>query len=66
MTEDRLHYTPSSVPQVRSAFFATLPTGPTRWRRTSLVWQMVRFAVINLKMIRVISLSHHAGRKIRS
>ena len=66
MAEERLHYTPPAVPQVRPAFFATLPTGPTRHLRTSLIWQMIRFAVINLKMIRVISLSHHTGRKIRS
>jgi len=38
--------------------FATKPTAFTRYRRTSLPWQIVRFIVINLKMMRVIWKSH--------
>jgi hypothetical protein len=38
--------------------FATRPTDFTRFLRTSILWQMVRFVVINLKMIRVIRKSH--------
>ena len=37
---------------------ATLPTPATRWMRTFLPWQLIRFAVINLKMIRIIWRSH--------
>lgn len=39
--------------------FATKPTTFTKSLRTNLLWQLVRFAVINLKMIRVIRKSHH-------
>ncbi len=66
MGDERLHYAPPARPQVRPAFFATLPTRPTRWLRTNLLWQVLRFAVINLKMIRLIALSHHQGRRLRS
>jgi hypothetical protein len=41
------------------SFFATKPTAFTRFMRTCLPWQLVRFAVINLKMIRIIARSHH-------
>jgi hypothetical protein len=37
---------------------APLPTASTRWLRTFLPWQLVRFAVINLKMFRIIWRSH--------
>lgn len=39
-------------------FFATKPTALTRYLRTSFVWQVVRFIVINIKMIRIIVKSH--------
>lgn len=38
--------------------FATKPTPFTRFLRTSILWQMVRFVVINIKMIKVIRKSH--------
>jgi len=41
------------------ASFATTPTALTRYLRTSIPWQMVRFLVINLKMVRIIRKSHH-------
>lgn len=37
---------------------APIPTRRTRWMRTFLPWQLVRFAVINLKMLRIIWRSH--------
>ncbi len=40
------------------AFFATRPTALTRFMRTFLPWQMFRFLVLNLKMIRIIRMSH--------
>jgi len=36
----------------------TRPTWVTRFFRTFLPWQFVRFVVINLKMLRIIALSH--------
>jgi hypothetical protein len=45
--------------RVQESFFATKPTAFTRFMRTCIPWQMVRFAVINLKMIRIIAKSHH-------
>ncbi len=39
---------------------ATRPTRRTVWLRTFLPWQLVRFAVINLKMLRIIWRNHHA------
>ena len=41
------------------AFFATKPTAFTRFLRTFMPWQILRFIVINLKMVRVIRKSHH-------
>lgn len=40
------------------AGFATQPTRFTRFLRTCILWQLFRFLVINLKMVRVISKSH--------
>jgi len=44
-----------------AAAFATVPTGFTRFMRTFLPWQMWRFAMINLKMLRLMRKSHHGG-----
>jgi hypothetical protein len=40
-------------------FYATKPTRFTVFMRTFLPWQLVRFACINLKMLRIIARSHH-------
>jgi len=37
----------------------TKPTAATRFFRTFLPWQFLRFAIINLKMLRIISTNHH-------
>ena len=39
--------------------FATKPTPFTQALRTNVLWQLFRFAMINLKMIRIIRKSHH-------
>jgi hypothetical protein len=39
--------------------YATMPTAWTIRMRTFLPWQLVRFAVINLKMLRMIWRGHH-------
>ena len=38
--------------------FATKPTDFTKSLRTNILWQVIRFIVINLKMIKVIRKSH--------
>ena len=48
-------------PHLTEQFYATKPTGFTRFMRTFIPWQIVRFAAINLKMLRIIRRSH-AGR----
>lgn len=42
------------------AFFATMPTRTTLFLRTFVPWQVVRFAAINLKMVRLIARSHRS------
>lgn len=42
----------------QESFFATKPTAFTRFMRTFIPWQIVRFAVLNLKMLRIIARSH--------
>ena len=49
-TDDRVHLTES--------FYATRPTPFTVFLRTFIPWQMLRFAVINLKMLTLIGKSH--------
>lgn len=41
------------------AAYATLPTPLTRYLRTFIPYQCFRFLVINAKMLRMISKSHH-------
>ena len=51
---------PPAAPPLRAteAFYAPRPTRFTVFLRTFLPWQVVRFAVINLKMLRIIARSH--------
>ncbi|MFN8587210.1 MAG: hypothetical protein U0704_05355 [Candidatus Eisenbacteria bacterium] len=52
---------PNATPagaHLRESFYATKPTPFTVWTRTFLPWQLVRFAVINLRMFVVIGKSH--------
>lgn len=44
---------------LRESFYATTPTRFTVFLRTFLPWQAWRFAMINLKMLRIIGKSHH-------
>jgi len=43
----------------QQAYYPPAPTGFTRYMRTSLIWQSIRFIVINLKMLKLMSKSHH-------
>jgi hypothetical protein len=45
-------------PHLTEQFYATKPTRFTVFLRTFLPWQIVRFAFINLKMLRIIRRSH--------
>jgi hypothetical protein len=45
-------------PHLRPWFYATKPTRWTRFLRTFIPWQIVRFIVINLKMMILIRRSH--------
>ena len=43
--------------------YAPVPTAGTRWLRTFVPWQMVRFAIINTRMLRLIWRGHHQQRR---
>ena len=43
----------------QQAYYPPVPTGITRYLRTSVVWQLFRFMVINLKMLKLMSRAHH-------
>ncbi len=39
-------------------FTTMVPTGFVKFFRTCLIWQFIRFVIINFKMIRVVQKSH--------
>lgn len=49
---------PSARDRARQHLYATRPTRLTLFLRTNLLWQLWRFVLINLKMIRIIAKSH--------
>lgn len=53
--------TPFELGRQAQGVFATKPTDFTKSLRTNILWQMIRFVVINIKMIKVIRKSHHRG-----
>lgn len=50
---------PTNREPYQQAYYPPTPTGFTRAMRTSLIWQTVRFIVINLKMLKLMAKSHH-------
>ncbi len=57
--------TPGDAPKPRHldpAFYATKPTPSTIFWRTFIPWQVWRFVEINLRMIRIIGISHRGHR----
>lgn len=42
----------------QQAYYPPAPTGYTRFMRTCVIWQFLRFLVINLKMLKLMSKSH--------
>ncbi|MFP5228015.1 MAG: hypothetical protein ACLGXA_10325 [Acidobacteriota bacterium] len=51
---------PSLPLHMRPSVYATRPTRFTLFLRTFLPWQIVRFVVINLKMMKMIRLNERA------
>lgn len=43
----------------QQSYYPPAPTGFTRYMRTSVLWQLVRFVVINYKILRLMAKSHH-------
>jgi hypothetical protein len=56
--QERKEYTPGERTYMRPEFFGTKPTGFTRFLRAFLPYQVWRFLVINLKMVRIIAKGH--------
>ena len=51
---------PANKEPYQQAYYPPLPTGFTRAMRTFVPWQVVRFVVINLKMLKLISCRSNA------
>lgn len=49
----------------RQDYYPPVPTGFTKYRRTAIVWQFVRFVVINIKILKVMTKSMHGRRSAR-
>jgi hypothetical protein len=49
---------PANKEPYQQAYYPPKPTGITRFLRTCVLWQLVRFVVINVKMIKLMSKSH--------
>jgi hypothetical protein len=58
-------HTSAPASQRRPRADATVPTRQTIFLRTFVPWQAIRFAIINLKMFRLIWRSHHATNRRR-
>lgn len=43
----------------QQAYYPPAPTGFTRHMRTSIIWQAIRFLVINFKILKLMAKSHH-------
>lgn len=39
-------------------YYPPVPTGLTKYFRKNLIWQFIRFIVLNLKMLKVVRKSH--------
>ncbi len=40
-------------------FETMVPTGMVKFFRTCVIWQFIRFVIINIKMLVVVQKSHH-------
>jgi hypothetical protein len=48
----------SNAKPYEQAYFPPKPNGFTKFMRTCVIWQFIRFLVINIKMVQVILKSH--------
>ena len=44
----------------QQAYYPPTPTGITKYMRSNILWQLVRFAVINFKMLKLMRKSHRS------
>lgn len=57
------NHDPRPVPRhLDPSFYATRPTRTTVFLRTFIPWQLWRFVEINLRMLRIIGISHRGHR----
>lgn len=49
----------------RQDYYPPIPTGFTKYRRNSIVWQIFRFIAINVKILKVMTNSIHPQRSER-
>ena len=62
MADNEIEFARPELQHLRSAHYATKPTRWTRFTRVFWPWQIVRFLVINLKMMLILS-KGHGGRR---
>jgi hypothetical protein len=43
----------------QQAYYPPVPTAFTRYMRTSVIWQFIRFWIINFKIFKLLLKSHH-------
>lgn len=42
----------------QQSYYPPTPTGFTKYMRVSVIWQLVRFVIINLKILKLMARSH--------
>ena len=42
----------------QQAYYPPVPNGITRHMRNNILWQVIRFVVINLKMLKLMKVTH--------
>ena len=52
------HEVQANAKPYEQAYFPPKPSGLTKFMRKCVIWQLIRFAVINLKMVKIIFISH--------
>ena len=55
---DRIVWTPAKQ-HMKSSAYATKPTRITRWLRVFIPWQVIRFIVLNWKIIQITRRNEH-------
>ncbi len=50
---------PKNKEPYQQAYYPPVPTGLTRHMRSNVIWQLWRFVVINIKILKLMFSSHH-------